>query len=140
MIHNLLATTELHAGLILGYIIAISCLLSLIRGIIKAIKKRKFLDAVSVILTIPLNLFFIFYLIYGGTAFNNAAEAYEFYEMGRYYLSARPVSGPYTEVSYEIYSFMRVMEVVGITMSFVAIAILIASNIASKIRNKKAKE
>ena len=141
MLHNLLTTTELQVvWLIARYIIGITVPLGAIYRTIKAIKERKFLDAVIGILTIPFLLFFIFALIHGGTAFNNAAKNYEFYEIGRYYLSAQRISGPYKEVSYEIYSFMRIMEVVGITTLLIAIAIAIVNNIVSKIKNKKIKE
>lgn len=67
-------------------------------------------------------------LIFGGSAFlGNASLDYELYEEGHYYLCNH---GNYTEVSYEVYTYMQIIEIVGIV--FFAIAF-----ITSMIQNKK---
>jgi Ni,Fe-hydrogenase I cytochrome b subunit len=62
-------------------------------------------------------------LILGGSASYNAQENYELYQEGHYYLSNH---GNYTEVSYEVFRYMEIIEVVGIiafVIAFVTIAI-----------------
>ncbi len=63
----------------------------------------------SLLAIIPFSLFFAACVCLGGSALHEADTNYELYEAGHYYLCSH---GEYTEVSYGIYLFMMILEIV----------------------------
>lgn len=95
------------------------CLL-IIRGIIRNIKEK---DIGGLVISLLVFLFvFSFFIgaLSGGSALHNAANDYELYQTGHYYLVSH---GVWTEVSYERYLFVLISEIVGI-LTFVPAFVL----------------
>ena len=97
-------------------------------GIIIEIVRKKFFNAFCGFCFLMFSIFMVSMTIFGGSAFlGNASLDYELYEEGHYYLCNH---GNYTEVSYEVYTYMQIIEIVGNV--FFAIAF-----ITSMFKNKK---
>lgn len=111
-----------------GYFIMTALIVSPIYGIIRGIVGKKFFEAFYCFCLLMFAAFMASVLIFGGSAFlGNAPLDYELYEEGRYYLCNH---GNYTEVSYEVYTYMQVIEIVGIIFFVIGFAM-------SMIKNKK---
>lgn len=67
----------------------------------------------SLLAVIPFLLFFVTNVCLGGSALHEAETAYELYEAGHYYLCSH---GTYTEVTYGIYLFMMILEIVSFAL------------------------
>ena len=117
---------NIESGMILGIAITVIINIGVIFSFFRAIVQRKPMDAIMCFCMLLFLAFLDCSLYFGGSAFNSAETQYELYEAGHYYLSSH---GNYTEVSLQIYNFMKVSEVVG-TVAF-AFAFLTAI-----IRNK----
>ena len=83
-----------------------------IHGVIEAVRKKHWIEVFFSLLWLPWVVWMTASFKYGGTAFNNAATAYSAYQAGHYYLRN---GGEYTEVSYEIFHRMRMLQIVGMT-------------------------
>jgi energy-coupling factor transporter transmembrane protein EcfT len=94
----------------LGYAIIFCFTIFPICSFVASIVKRKPLDA---FMSLGFMLFAVFMasgFIFGGTPAPEAVTEYELYESGHYYLMSH---GDYRDVSYDIYRYMQVMEIVG---------------------------
>ena len=78
----------------------------------------------SLLAVIPFLLFFVTNVCLGGSALNEAETAYELYEAGHYYLCSH---GTYTEVTYGIYLFMMILEIVSFALCGFALGRIIVS-------------
>ena len=67
----------------------------------------------SLLAAVPFLAFFIANVCLGGGALHEAETAYELYEAGHYYLCSH---GTYTEVTYGIYLFMMILEIVSFAL------------------------
>ena len=67
----------------------------------------------SLLAAIPFLLFFVANVCLGGSALHEAETAYELYEAGHYYLCSH---GTYTEVTYGVYLFMMILEIVSFAL------------------------
>ena len=67
----------------------------------------------SLLAVIPFLVFFLSNVCLGGSALHEAETAYELYEAGHYYLCSH---GTYTEVTYGIYLFMMILEIVSFAL------------------------
>ena len=76
-----------------------------------------------------ISVFFCFFvgLLSGGSAFHDAANDYELYQAGHYYLVSH---GIWTEVSHEKYLFVLISEIIGFSS-------LALSFVLALIRNRK---
>jgi len=99
-------------GMKVFHIISLIMGVGLVTSSIKAIKEKKYLDLITLLLLFTFFLFFYISVIWGGSAFNDAQANYENYQAGCYYLMSH---GEYTEVAYWQYLFMMVLEVVGVS-------------------------
>ena len=81
----------------------------------------------SLLAVIPFLLRFVASVCLGGSALHHAEIDYELYEAGRYYLCSH---GTYTEVTYGIYLFMMILEIV----SFALFGFALGRNIVSVFR------
>ena len=79
-------------------------------GMIKAIKAKNWLQACALLLFLPFTVFMFISALLGGSALNDAANDYEFYQAGHYYLCNH---GRWTEVSYGQYLVVMIAEIVG---------------------------
>ena len=107
----------------LGYAIIILINLGNICSVVYSFIRRSPLGVISSFAMLIFMVFMDSALILGGSASYNAQENYELYQEGHYYLSNH---GNYTEVSYEVFRYMEIIEVVGIiafVIAFVTIAI-----------------
>ena len=101
-----------------GYTMIIFNLVLLVESIfllmsaVKAIKKKRYLDLVAVLLLFPFLLFCFFSANLGGSSFHDAQTDFEYYQAGHYYLESH---GKYTEVSHFQYQFVRTLEIAGIS-------------------------
>ena len=68
-----------------------------LKGIIHSIQSKKLFNLLVSLLFLPFQFFFFISLLFGGSAFNDAATEYELYQAGHYYLESH---GRWTEVSY----------------------------------------
>jgi hypothetical protein len=75
------------------------------------------------------------FLLGGAPANNSAQVQYEFYEVGKYYLKTQ---GTFTEVTAQQYKYMEIMQIVGFSSVFLALAAEIA-NAGKKKREDKEK-
>lgn len=82
----------------------------IIRGVIKAVKEKKWRDVFFSLFFLPWVVWMTASFKYGGTAFNDAALTYSAYQAGHYYLRNGSV---FTEVSYEIFQRMKILQIVG---------------------------
>ena len=78
----------------------------------------------SLLAAVPFLLFFIANVCLGGSALHEAETAYELYEAGRYYLCSH---GTYTEVTYGVYLFMMILEIVSFALFGFALGRIIVS-------------
>lgn len=98
--------------MILSYLILAFIVGNIIYSIIKAIRIKKYTDLLSLLFEIPFFAFFISAMIFGGDAlFYDAAKNYPLYQQGHYYLFNH---GDYTEVSYSVFLYMQIIEVIGL--------------------------
>ena len=96
---------------------------SIVYGLISAIIARKPLDAIISLMFVLFLVFWTSSVILGGSPAPDAETQQELYEAGHYYLMSH---GDYTEVSYEVYRYMQIMEIVGwgsCVISFVLVLI-----------------
>ena len=84
--------------------------------------KRVTLNALLAV--IPFLVFFLSNVCLGGSALHEAETAYELYEAGHYYLCSH---GTYTEVTYGIYLFMMILEIVSFALVGFAFGRIIVS-------------
>ena len=103
--------------MIFGYIIIALIFFSIVKSIVQTIKTKKYSELLRCLLFLPFLFFFIISLMFGGSAFNDAATDYELYQAGHYYLVNH---GHWTEVSYGEYIFVLVSEIVGISTFLIA--------------------
>lgn len=103
--------------MIFSYIIIALIFFSTIKSIIQTIKTRNCRELLRCLLFLPFQFFFIISLLFGGSAFNDAATDYELYQAGHYYLVNH---GQWTDVSYAKYIFVLVSEIVGISTFVIA--------------------
>lgn len=95
--------------MIVTYLIpAIFCIAIMI-VIVQAIREKKYSNLYTA-LFLPFFIFFISTVAFGGSAFHDAANHYSLYQEGHYYLCSH---GTYTEVSYGIFLYLQIMEIVG---------------------------
>ncbi len=78
----------------------------------------------SLFAAIPFLVFFFACVCLGGSALHDAETDYELYEAGRYYLCSH---GEYTEVAYEVYLFMMILEIVSFALFGFAFGRIIVS-------------
>ena len=78
----------------------------------------------SLLAAIPFLLFFVANVCLGGSALHEAEMAYELYEAGHYYLCSH---GTYTEVTYGVYLFMMILEIVSFALVGFAFGRIIVS-------------
>nr|MCR5422944.1 hypothetical protein [Bacilli bacterium] len=78
--------------------------------IIYAIKSKHYTSLLIILFVIPWLVFFFSANFLGGSAFNKASSSYNEYIEGHYYLFSH---GVYTEVTYNQFIYMKVMEIVG---------------------------
>ena len=78
----------------------------------------------SLLAAIPFLLFFVANVCLGGSALHEAETAYELYEAGHYYLCSH---GTYTEVTYGVYLFMMILEIVSFALCGFALGRIIVS-------------
>jgi hypothetical protein len=105
----------------LGYLIIALTFFFTIKGIIQSIKSKKTFDLLVCLLFIPFQFFFFITLLFGGSAFNDAATEYELYQIGHYYLESH---GRWTEVSYGKYILALISEIVGISTFIIGFALV----------------
>ena len=96
--------------MIFSYIICAIILIKTFHGIRKAVSTIQYAELLPLLLFIPFHVFFISTLILGGSAFNNAPADYDLYQEGCYYLCSH---GRYTEVTYGVYLYAKIIEIVG---------------------------
>ena len=95
----------------LGYAIVIAINLGNICSFVYAFIKRRPFAIISSFAMLIFMVFMDSVFIFGGSAAHGAATNYELYEAGHYYLVNH---GNFTEVSYEVFRYMEIMETVGI--------------------------
>ena len=98
-------------NLFMTYFINVAIIVMIIYGIIRSIFQKKIFDVIQCFCILVFMVFMTSVIIFGGSAFHDAPADYELYEAGSYYLCSH---GNYTKVSYEIYTYMQVIEIVGI--------------------------
>ena len=96
---------------ILFPVISLILFFGLVSSAIKAIRQKNYLDLISTLLLFPFFLFFFISVLLGGSPARDAKLTYEHYQAGHYYLMSH---GDYTEVSYGVYLFSILLEVVGL--------------------------
>lgn len=92
------------------YLVFILACLSIVGGVIKSIKEKSIKGVFLSLLPLPFLFCFFVGALSGGSALHNAANDYELYQAGHYYLTSH---GIWTEVSYERYLFVLVSEIIG---------------------------
>ncbi len=103
-----------------GYFIIALIFFFTIKGVIQSIKSKKLFDLLVGLLFIPFQFFFFITLLFGGSAFNDAATEYDLYQAGHYYLVSH---GQWTEVSHGKYIIALISEIVGISTFIIAFAL-----------------
>ena len=78
----------------------------------------------SLLAAIPFLVFFVACASLGGSALHDAEMDYELYEAGHYYLCSH---GTYTEVTYGVYLFMMILEIVSFALCGFAFGRIIVS-------------
>lgn len=94
----------------LAIIVEIVLFLGGFYGLGKAIIQKKPLGIIFSLCFLLFNVFMASAIHLGGTPAPEAVTEYELYEAGHYYLVSH---GDYRDVSYDIYRYMQVMEIVG---------------------------
>lgn len=110
-----------------GYLVFIIACFTTAKAILKAIKEKSTQDLLESILPFPFFFCFFVGLLSGGSAFHDAANDYELYQAGHYYLVSH---GIWTEVSHEKYLFVLISEIIGFSS-------LALSFVLALIRNRK---
>lgn len=83
--------------------------------LIKLIKNKQYKGIISYSFILLFMICWFSSAILGGSAFNDAKEKYDLYLDGHYYLASH---GHYTEVSYTVFMYMKIIEVIGTTSIF----------------------
>ena len=105
-----------------GYFVSALMIIMPIYGIVLGIVKKNPFDSFFSFCILMFSVFMESMIVCGGSAFlGDASVDYELYEAGHYYLCSH---GNYTEVSYEIYTYMQIIEIVG--MVFWAVGFVLA--------------
>lgn len=121
----------------MGYAVALAfCVLFIVINvinIINAIRSKKYLDILETVLLLPFAVFMSSVLAFGGGAEPNADVLYDLYEEGHYYLSNH---GNYVDVSYEIYTYMRIVEIIGIAFFILGFAFILIRRALEKRKEK----
>lgn len=99
------------------YLVSALILFPFIKAIIDTIKTKNIRDLLICLLSIPFQIFIISVILLGGSAFHDAANDYELYQAGHYYLVSH---GQWTEVSHGKYVVALVSEIVGISTFIIA--------------------
>ena len=105
----------------LAYITVALVFFATIKGMIQSIKSKKLFNLLVHLLFLPFQFFFFITLLFGGSAFNDAATEYELYQIGHYYLESH---GRWTEVSYGKYILALISEIVGISTFIIAFVLV----------------
>lgn len=114
--------------MIIFYLILALIVGKTIYSIIKAVRTKTYADLLSSLFMVPFLVFFVSAIMFGGDAlFHDAAKNYSLYQQGHYYLVNH---GNYTEVSYNVFLYMQIIEAIGL------ISILIGFILELAIRNK----
>ena len=103
--------------MIFDYLIIAFVFFLTVKSIFKTIKTKKYRELLRCLAFVPFQFFFFVSIILGGSAFNDAATEYESYQAGHYYLVNH---GQWTEVSYGVYNFVLISEIVGISTFVIA--------------------
>lgn len=119
--------------MVIAIVILVILSVSAIVNLIKSIKKKKLIEIIPAITSIIFLVFLISSLFLGGSAYNDAANNYELYEEGCYYLISH---NNYTKVSYEQYRYMKIIEVIAIISFSIGFICLFINNIKVKKENK----
>ena len=121
----------------MGYAVGLAlCVLFIVINvinIINAIRSKKYLDILEGVLFLPFVVFMSSVMIFGGGAEPNADVLYDLYEEGHYYLSDH---GNYVDVSYEIYTYMRIVEIIGVAFFFIGFAFVLIRRALEKRKEK----
>ena len=117
----------------LVYITIALVFFAIIKGMIQSIKSKKLFNLLVNLLFLPFQFFFFITLLFGGSAFNDAATEYELYQAGHYYLESH---GRWTEVSYGKYILALISEIVGISTFIIAFVLASIRNFIES-RSKK---
>ena len=121
----------------MGYAVGLAlCVLFIVIdviNIINAIRSKKYLDILEGVLLLPFVVFMSSVMVFGGGAEPNADVLYDLYEEGHYYLSDH---GNYVDVSYEIYTYMRIVEIIGIAFFFIGFAFVLIRRALEKRKEK----
>lgn len=121
----------------MGYAVALAfCVLFIVINvinIINAIRSKKYLDILETVLLLPFVVFMSSGFVFGGSAEPNADVLYDLYEEGHYYLSNH---GKYVDVSYEIYTYMRIVEIIGIAFFILGFAFILIRRALEKRKEK----
>ncbi len=120
--------------MIFAYILAIALFIGSVKGIFDGIKKKDYLAVAGFVFILPFWFFMLSSFVLGGSVSHNAAENYEFYEQGKYYLQNH---SHYLEVTKQQYDYMKIVEMIGIPSFCVAFILFGIANL--KNRKEKAK-
>ena len=107
-----------------AYVILAAVAVSTVNAAWKAITTKNYATLIPLLLSIPFFAFFVVSLFLGGSAFHDAETDYELYEAGHYYLCSH---GTYTEVTYGVYLFMMILEIVSFALCGFALGRIIVS-------------
>ena len=89
---------------VIGIVFYIGALFGVIKGVVYKKYFISFFGLCFLVFLVSVTLS----MIYGGLPATDAANQYELYEEGHYYLVSH---GNYTEVSYDIYQLMEIMQI-----------------------------
>jgi uncharacterized membrane protein YgdD (TMEM256/DUF423 family) len=120
-------------NMVIAIVILVILSVSATVNLIKSIQKKKLIEIIPAISTIIFLVFMISSLFLGGSANNDAANNYELYEEGCYYLISH---NRYTKVTYEQYQYMKIIEPIGIISFLIGFICLFINNIKVKKGNK----
>ena len=114
------------------YIISSIMFIVLTINSIKSIKQKKYVELIISVMIFIFIIYITSNFILGGSAATDAAQNYELYEEGCYYLVSH---NKYTKVTYEIYQYMKIMGII----SKIAFVIAFGLSIYNTYVNKKQK-
>ena len=117
-----------------SYVILALTSIVFVKNLIKALQTKQYTSLLIYLLFIPFHVFFFSSLFLGGSAFHNAAENYDLYKAGHYYLCTR---GRYTEVSHAVYLYVKIMEIIGLVCFGIGFILLGIKNTANKSNKPK---
>ena len=95
----------------LTYVILALIVFTMVKRIVQAVKNKNHRDVWIALLLLPFCFFILVSVTFGGGALHDAANEYELYQEGHYYLVNH---GRWTEVSHGTYIFVMISEIVGI--------------------------